>query len=108
MTLTEKQMAELAAAIEARRDALENELESDVAQAADASPADAADTARDVDELRALEAAAARLAEGSYGVCTECGVPIPFARLKAAPHAARCVECQRRDEKAHPASHPRL
>ena len=38
---------------------------------------------------RALE----RLEEGTYGVCEECGRPIPMGRLLAVPSATRCVEC---------------
>lgn len=108
MTLTEKQMAELAAAVEKRRLALEEELQSDLAQGTGATDADAADAARDVEELHALEAAAARIAEGSYGACVECAAPIPYARLRAAPHAPRCVDCQRSAEKTHPAAQPTL
>jgi DnaK suppressor protein len=34
------------------------------------------------------------LAEGTYGVCLDCGGPIPEARLAAVPDAVRCVPCQ--------------
>ena len=27
-------------------------------------------------------------------VCLDCGEPIPAARLRALPHAVRCVDCQ--------------
>ncbi|MCJ7725875.1 MAG: TraR/DksA family transcriptional regulator [Acidimicrobiia bacterium] len=30
---------------------------------------------------------------GTYGVCTDCGVAIPVARLDALPYAIRCVNC---------------
>jgi RNA polymerase-binding transcription factor DksA len=29
------------------------------------------------------------------GTCLSCGHPIPPARLRALPHAVRCVDCQR-------------
>lgn len=47
-------------------------------------------------EQRALEAKEAllRLAEGTYGVCADCGTDIPKARLRARPEATRCLECQ--------------
>lgn len=50
-------------------------------------------------ELIAIDAALARLAEGSYGECTDCGCRIPVARLQASPEAARCVPCQDKVEK---------
>ena len=40
---------------------------------------------------RALE----KLDEGSYGVCDNCGRPIPAARLRVAPESTRCVDCAR-------------
>jgi len=47
-----------------------------------------------------IEDARKRRAEGTYGICVDCGRPIPPARLKAMPEATRCVECQRRREEA--------
>lgn len=51
-------------------------------------------------ELRGMEAALARLHTPDYGVCADCGVDIPYARLEVAPGATRCVECQSRLERA--------
>jgi RNA polymerase-binding transcription factor len=34
------------------------------------------------------------LAAGTYGVCVDCGEPIPAARLTVVPDAVRCVPCQ--------------
>ena len=34
-----------------------------------------------------------RLDEGTYGICEGCARPIPDERLKAIPHARRCVSC---------------
>ena len=49
------------------------------------------------DELREkereVERALARLAEGSYGICTECGEEIAKERLEALPAAALCFDC---------------
>lgn len=43
--------------------------------------------------LRQVERARARLADGSYGVCTACGTAIAAARLQALPAAERCPDC---------------
>jgi RNA polymerase-binding transcription factor DksA len=120
MALTEKQIQELQGAIEQRRTSLIAELRDDVERVrrdrfedlAGAAPdpgdesvatliADLghADMERDLSELRALEAARARLADGSYGVCAECGGDIGVERLRANPAAVRCVHCQRVHEK---------
>ncbi len=40
-----------------------------------------------------VEAALARLAGGTYGVCERCGRPIPEGRLEARPVARTCVPC---------------
>ncbi|HEX7043199.1 MAG TPA: TraR/DksA C4-type zinc finger protein [Burkholderiales bacterium] len=53
---------------------------------------------REVNELRDVEAALARIAAGTYGKCEECGGDIDKARLEAYPTATRCVECERRRE----------
>ena len=42
-----------------------------------------------------------RLAEGTYGICVDCGKEIPAGRLKAMPEAIRCVEDQRRFQATH-------
>jgi DnaK suppressor protein len=44
-------------------------------------------------QLAELDAAERRLAEGRYGVCERCGVPIPEGRLEARPAARTCVGC---------------
>ena len=48
------------------------------------------------DELRAVERAEARLADGSYGLSVESGEPIPDGRLRAQPAAERTVAEQQR------------
>jgi len=63
--------------------------------AADAMAAmDIASVSRVLAILADVEAAFARLADGSYGECVDCGVDIPYARLSAYPAAKRCVGCQ--------------
>jgi len=44
-------------------------------------------------ELADIDAARGRLADGTYGVCADCGRPIPVDRLRARPTATRCVAC---------------
>ena len=43
--------------------------------------------------LPLIEAAITRIAEGTYGICEECGVNIPRTRLNAVPFAHLCVKC---------------
>jgi RNA polymerase-binding transcription factor DksA len=50
-------------------------------------------------ELYEIDDALRRLAQGTYGICVECGRTIAPARLEARPQAARCMECQRRHER---------
>ena len=85
MPLTREQSIELGYVIEERRSAL----------------LDQAEVARELEELRALEAARTRFSEGNYGVCLDCGGDIDYRRLRAYPAAIRCIDCQRRHEKTH-------
>ena len=51
---------------------------------------------RDVQrELHDIDAALARLEEGTYGYCQRCGRPIPRERLEALPATPYCVDCAR-------------
>ncbi len=83
------------------------ELASEVPDPGDASFASLsvdlgnAAVARDVNELNAIGRALARINEGSYGECAECGYTIPFERLEAQPIAERCAPCQEMYEKNH-------
>jgi DnaK suppressor protein len=49
-------------------------------------------------QLVLIESALERMDAGTYGRCTDCGEPIPAARLEARPQSALCVECQRASE----------
>ena len=109
MELTQSQIDELTRALDARRAALlsarddaspllitegdsrsPEELEQDVPGAeAELAIEDAHSM-----ELRDIEAARARMLQGVYGRCLDCGADIPFARLRAYPTAKRCVSCQ--------------
>jgi DnaK suppressor protein len=42
-----------------------------------------------------IDAALARMANGTYGVCTKCGRMIDKDRLEAIPEAPLCIDCQR-------------
>ena len=78
----------------------------------DQHPADVADMTmqREVDytikgiveeEEQQVQEAMQRRAEGRYGICEDCGQPIPTERLEARPHATFCVDCQKKREGAH-------
>ena len=61
---------------------------------------------RESAELVAIDDALKRVADGSYGLCLDCGVAIATARLHANPVALRCVACQDKAERASGASKP--
>lgn len=122
MALKQEQAQELQKMIDQRRSALVAEIREDLARARQeafgelAGPApdpgdesvatliqdlDQADVTRDMGELRDLEGALARMAEGSYGICIVCGADIDYARLRANPAALRCIQDQENYEKTH-------
>jgi RNA polymerase-binding transcription factor DksA len=47
-------------------------------------------------ELGQVEDALRQIAEGTYGICVTCGMPIARERLDARPQATRCIACQRK------------
>lgn len=61
---------------------------------------------RESAELVAIDAALQRIADGSYGLCADCGEAIANARLHATPTALRCVSCQSQTEQASGAARP--
>ena len=79
------------------------------------SPQDPADAGTTLSEKDRSEAALAavdsqrrlvmdalvRIDRGVYGVCADCGKPIPEGRLDARPEAARCVGCQSKWDRRH-------
>ena len=118
--LSPAQLAELDAALRARQQVLRADIaamlrtqddprlvglrnrmeDTDDWAAADATAAhDITLVSRDLAELANVEQALARLADGSYGECVDCGSAIPYPRLAAYPTARRCVGCQEADEK---------
>jgi DnaK suppressor protein len=50
--------------------------------------------------LHKIEEALARLDEGTYGYCFECGDEISERRLRALPFAVRCKDCEEAREVA--------
>ena len=46
-------------------------------------------------QLELVDAALARIANGSFGTCLRCGKAIAAERLEALPWAGHCIECQR-------------
>ena len=44
-------------------------------------------------ELKRIEAALQRLAEGEYGYCVQCGEAIALKRLELDPTAPLCIDC---------------
>lgn len=122
MALSKEQRDQLGSAIINRREALLAELLGDADRAreevyaalagpvpdtADQAAADLlsdldhAELSRDLQELRALEAAQARLADGTFGRCVDCGREIEFERLSACLTAVRCFDCQLMHERTH-------
>ena len=122
MALTAEQVQELKAIVERRRAALAREVGQDLDRVREdgldnvvgAVPdpgdqsvqsliqdLDQAEASRDLSELRTLDAAHARIEDGSYGTCTNCGQDIGFERLRANPGAERCIRCQTLFEKTH-------
>jgi phage/conjugal plasmid C-4 type zinc finger TraR family protein len=130
MPLRQTELDEMKATIDARRKALRDEIQSDIARsrtdsfgtiagevpdsgdqamAALVTDTDNAETNRDIRELQELDAANVRVAEGSYGICNDCGDDIPIARLRAYPGAMRCITCQSVYERTHShSSEPKL
>jgi RNA polymerase-binding protein DksA len=50
--------------------------------------------------LAEIEAALARIEQGTYGLCERCGRPIGLERLEALPWAKLCIEDKRKQERA--------
>ncbi len=48
--------------------------------------------------LTEIDAALARIEDGTFGVCRRCGEPIAEDRLEALPWATLCIDCKRKQE----------
>ena len=94
----QRELRQLDAYLEVSEEAEPTELSS-----ADNHPADSAtdltnqltdmaiDTYRE-QNIEKIKIALDAMKNGTYGVCTACGVEIPYARLEAIPTALTCVE----------------
>jgi RNA polymerase-binding protein DksA len=49
--------------------------------------------------LNEIDAALARIDEGTFGTCSRCGEPIGSERLEALPWATLCIEDKRKQER---------
>ena len=117
--LSDRQRDELQERLAKRREALRAEIQRELANSDDPrvtgfmnqlvatedwvladilSDLDIATVTRDVGELAEVDVALARIAEGSYGTCSDCGEPIGWPRLNAQPTAERCIACQQKLE----------
>jgi RNA polymerase-binding transcription factor DksA len=121
IALTTDERAYLKAQLEARRAALRVEVKAQLAGSGDdrvvglrnriqesgdewgvadgLAELDLAEVRHVLADLTEVDAALARMRDGSYGDCVDCGVAIAPARLLAYPTARRCVVCQGAFEK---------
>ena len=51
-----------------------------------------------VDVLEMIDEARQRLEDSEYGICLDCGEPIPRKRLEAKPYAKYCTKCKSKRE----------
>ena len=63
----------------------------DIAQPGVAADVEVLDSQNEM--LRNIDAALARIGEGTYGTCDDCGKEIPAERLQALPFSTRCASC---------------
>ena len=120
-TLTPAERARLKAELEARRAKLRVDVKAQLAGSGDdrvvglrnriqesgdewgvadgLAELDLAEVRHVLAELTEVDAALARMRDGAYGECVDCGVEIAPARLAAYPTARRCIGCQDAYEK---------
>jgi RNA polymerase-binding protein DksA len=123
MALTNDQLAELANRLDEREKTLASDVHDELGEPehreygtlTGALPGDSGDqsiasteadlnfrmTNRHAEELQAIEAARARMRDGTYGICKDCGAEIGFERLRAYPTAERCIQDQQRVERTY-------
>lgn len=123
MALTDQELATLARRLDERRGMLIGEVRDDLEDAegreygalTGALPGDTGDqsvanaeadlnftmTDRHAEEVQAIDAAKARIGDGTYGYCIDCGAEIGYERLLAYPTAERCIQDQERVEKTY-------
>src|SRR5579885_3424987 len=90
--------------LEERKQEILNEAERAVGQMNNgagggyADPTDRATMESDRNFLAKIEEAVARIDEGTYGRCEECGNEIGIERLKARPVTTFCISCKSAQE----------
>lgn len=75
-------------------DAIEKGDEIDLATGEISRELDAKITMRQHRQVKEIEDALERIKLGEYGICEDCGEPIPEQRLRLFPAARLCVRCQ--------------
>ncbi|HZX28091.1 MAG TPA: TraR/DksA family transcriptional regulator [Telluria sp.] len=117
-SLTQPQLDELRRALQRRQAELADQARADPVRGSgdlpvaevETSPADKATNrllndlaleaaGQHLAQLGLIRAALAKMDEGEYGLCEQCGNDIGFARLQARPEAPLCIACQARAEK---------
>ncbi|MDP1950473.1 MAG: TraR/DksA family transcriptional regulator [Nitrosomonas sp.] len=111
---TEDQLAQLKTALQKRYLELQEEIHRELGHRVDEKNINLIDSRnipddidialvdRQINEMRELEISSKYLSELEFGDCIDCGEEIGFDRLIAYPSAQRCIQCQRRYEKAYP------
>lgn len=89
-------LAEVQADIARLEEATTQKLSANFSEQASDLEALATNESREVQQIHEAEqimAALARIEQGDYGVCANCGADIAPARLLAQPTATRCIAC---------------
>jgi len=74
--------------------------EGDHASANNNSMVESAIVQQQMHELKEIEVALEKIANGEYGICEMCEDEIGFQRLKVKPHAVYCIDCREIAEKS--------
>ena len=53
---------------------------------------------RDARLVEKIRSVLKKIEDGTFGICEDCGGPIPEKRLRARPVATRCIECKEKQE----------
>jgi len=54
---------------------------------------------QELNRLKLIDSALARIRQGKYGICIKCDKRIPQKRLEAIPYALMCIECKSEEER---------
>jgi DnaK suppressor protein len=105
--LTTSQIEILRAGLVRQLAAVRRQIRDDAAdrgseEAPEAEPSRTEDSAigQQLDEVREIEDALARISAGHYGLCADCTRPIEYDRFTAYPTRTRCVKCEAAHERA--------